>query len=194
MRAAAERDVQWPTELAAHRDFLRRLALMQMGSPFEADDVVQETLIAAATGLHGFTGNVPMRAWLVGILRHKIVDVMRRWQRIVPLDLSDDAMADGHVTEEMFTADGTWLPEALGNADGPGDRLDRQQLLELVELCMQALPPASARVFLLREYLGMEISEIATQTALSTGNLRVIMHRTRLRLRACVVRGWGEER
>lgn len=194
MGASAERVARWPPELAEHRDFLRRLALMQMGSPFEADDVVQETLLAAATGFHAFTGAVPMRAWLVGILRHKIVDVLRRWQRLVPLDLSDDGMSEDSLADQMFTADGTWLPDALGTVDGPGDRLDRQQLLALVELCMEALPAASARIFLLREYLGMEIGEIAAQTTLSPGNLRVILHRARLRLRACVVRGWGEER
>lgn len=186
--------MEWPAELATHRDFLRRLAVMQMGNPFEADDAVQETLIAAALGLRGYSGAVPMRAWLVGILRHKIVDVIRSRRRMTSIDMSGYELDEHLGIGDMFSADGAWQPETLGIAECPADTLGRQQLLDLVELCMQALPPEPARIFLMREYLGMETSEIAAETELSPGNLRVILHRARLRLRACVVRGWGETR
>ncbi|AOF82361.1 RNA polymerase sigma factor, sigma-70 family protein [Methyloversatilis sp. RAC08] len=79
--------------LAEHRRFLLNLAALQLGSREDADDVVQDTFAAALTGLNGFSGEVPLRAWLVGILRHKIVDAIRRRVRYVRLD-PDDVLPD----------------------------------------------------------------------------------------------------
>lgn len=186
----------WPSDLAGHRPFLRRLALLQLGNDADADDAVQETLLAAATGMGNYAGSVPLRAWLVGILRHKIVDAIRVRSRFVMFDCEGDGEAIDQEAEvsRMFDESGTWRPESLGHAEAPEALADRNQLLGLVELCMQALPPESAKVFLMREYLGMATAEIAECTHLSPGNLRVRLHRARMRLRECVVRGWGELR
>lgn len=176
----------WSPELATHRRFLLGLARLQLGAAGEADDVVQDTLLAAAQGAAKFSGEVPLRAWLTGILRHKIVDALRARGRLLPL-------IDDELAEEGFTADGRWDPATFVHTQCPESTASQRQLLEMLELCLQVLPPRSAQLLLMREYLGMDTDEIVAQAALTPGALRVVLHRARMRLRQCVVRGWGEE-
>jgi RNA polymerase sigma-70 factor (ECF subfamily) len=176
--------------LAQHRSFLLDLAALQLGSRDDADDVVQETFAAALTGMSGFSGAVPLRAWLVGILRHKIVDAIRRRARYVRLDADEALPADEREFDDHFSADGCWQPSAL-NGSCPEATLAHRELLELIELCMQKLPPNTARVFLMREFLDFEFSEIAERLELTEGHLRVLLYRARMRLRDCVSRGWS---
>lgn len=176
--------------LAEHRRFLLDLAALQLGSRDDADDVVQDTFAAALAGLSGFSGSVPLRAWLVGILRHKIVDAIRRRARYVRLDAVVALPADDGEFDDHFSTDGCWQPAVL-NGSCPEATLAHRELLELIELCMQKLPPNTARVFLMREFLDLEFGEIAQRLELSEGHLRVLLYRARMRLRDCVSRGWS---
>jgi RNA polymerase sigma-70 factor (ECF subfamily) len=176
--------------LAEHRRFLLNLAALQLGSREDADDVVQDTFAAALTGLNGFSGEVPLRAWLVGILRHKIVDAIRRRVRYVRLDPDDVLPDDEAEFDDHFTTDGCWQPAVL-NDSCPEASLAHRELLELIELCMQRLPANTARVFLMREFLDLDFGEIATQLGLTEGHLRVLLYRARMLLRDCVSRGWS---
>lgn len=176
--------------MAEHRRFLLDLAALQLGSRDDADDVVQDTFAAALAGLSGFSGLVPLRAWLVGILRHKIVDAIRRRARYVRLDAAETLPADEREFDEHFSADGCWQPAVL-NGSCPEATLAHRELLELIELCMQKLPPNTARVFLLREFLDLDFDEIAQRLGLTEGHLRVLLYRARMRLRDCVSRGWS---
>lgn len=188
----AERVEERLDGLAEHRSFLHRLASLQLNSRDDAEDVVQETLAAAICGIDRFSGAVPIRAWLVAIMRNKIVDAIRRRSRYVHLDMDQEAPIDQPEFDEMFDESDAWRPEALSGGVCPEASLQRQEMLELVEFCMQKLPPNTGKVFLMREYLGFEFPEIANQLKLGEGNLRVILYRARMRLRDCVSRGWGE--
>jgi RNA polymerase sigma-70 factor (ECF subfamily) len=175
--------------LAEERPFLLRLALLQLGRRDDAEDVVQETLIAAVKNWAHFAGQAPLRAWLTGILRHKIVDSFRARREHVALDIENES--DDEI-EDMFLENGSWNPETFVSNHCPQTMEAQRQLLQVVELCLNHLRGNSARLFLMREYLGMELNEVASEAEISEGNLRVILHRARLRLRSCVVRGWGE--
>lgn len=175
--------------LAGERLFLRRLATLQLGNHDDAEDVVQETLIAALKNWAHYAGKVPLRAWLTGILRHKIIDSFR--SRRVQVSLDNENESDDEI-EGMFLDDGSWNPETFVSNQCPQNMEAQRQLLQVVELCLNHLRGDAARLFLMREYLGMELNEVATEAQISEGNLRVILHRARLRLRSCVVRGWGE--
>jgi RNA polymerase sigma-70 factor (ECF subfamily) len=198
-------------DLVGQRPFLVRLARLQLGDEHEAEDAVQETLIAAASGLARFSGQVAVRAWLTGILKHKVVDLLRQRQRHRAILASTVAEARLHAAGEgggggdggdlldddglaaMFNEAGDWHPETFVSTACPRGALERRQQLDLLELCLHLLPEHTGRIFLMREYLGMEMDEIAAEAALKSGHVRVIVHRARLKLRACVVRGWGED-
>ena len=175
--------------LAEERPFLLRLASLQLGRRDDAEDVVQETLIAAVKNWAHFAGKAPLRAWLTGILRHKIVDSFRARREHVALDIENES--DDEI-ESMFLENGSWNPETFVSNHCPQTMEAQRQLLQVVELCLNHLRGNSARLFLMREYLGMELNEVASEAEIREGNLRVILHRASLRLRSCVVRGWGE--
>ena len=80
--------------VAQHRDYLYRYALLHLRDESRAEDVVQETLLAAVEGKERFSGRSSLRTWLTGILKHKIVDVFRRQAREAPLDADQEADAD----------------------------------------------------------------------------------------------------
>src|SRR5712692_12058974 len=74
-------------DLEKHRPVLLRFAMLQLRNQAQAEDAVQETLIAAIQGAKNFAGRSSVRTWLVGILKHQIVDLIRRASREQPLDL-----------------------------------------------------------------------------------------------------------
>jgi RNA polymerase sigma-70 factor (ECF subfamily) len=180
-------------ELARERPFLLRLARLQLSSAADAEDAVQETLLGAFKGWDGYAGKASVRSWLTGILRFKIIDIIRA-RRMAPLDDAAAAEdADGFSIDALFTAEDAWHPAVFIDTVCAETQASQRQLLDIVELCMARLPEQTARIFLMREYLGLELAEIEQGAAISGGNLRVVLYRARMRLRECTVRAWGEE-
>lgn len=179
--------VEFTSAMEVHRSFLLRLARTQLDEAL-AEDAVQETLLAAWTGSERFKGDSALRTWLVAILRFKIIDQIRGRQRHrgAPgcsgggLDTPDDPF------EALFDDDGRWLEAPQDWHPDVAEDVARSQLVRLLEECMKRLPVTTSRVFLMREYLGFEPIEIAEQTGLAAGNVRVILYRARMSLRSCL--------
>jgi RNA polymerase sigma-70 factor (ECF subfamily) len=178
-------------QLAQQRPFLLRLARLQLASAADAEDAVQETLLGASQAWQSYQGRAGLRSWLTAILRHKIVDAIRARRFLAPTPDSapDD---DGREFDPLFTSDDAWHPEVFIDTVCGATRTAEKQLLDIIEICMNRLPEETARLFLMREYLGMELKEIEESSTISAGNLRVTLYRARMRLRECAVRGWGE--
>jgi RNA polymerase sigma-70 factor, ECF subfamily len=177
--------------LAEERGFLLRLARMQLQSSAEAEDVVQETLLAALNGFHSFSGHVNLRAWLLGIMRHKIIDTMRARKFLVSLE--EFALdGDDGALDHLFTHANAWNPNTFHSHQSPESCAAQQNLLDIVQLCLNRLHGITGQLFLQREYLGLDLSEIANYAQISQATLRVQLYRARMRLRECVVRSWGE--
>src|SRR3982751_3865936 len=141
-------------ELERHRSYLLRVAHLQLRDRDSAEDVVQETLLAALSG-SGFSGKSSLRTWLTGILKHKIVDAIRRKQR----DAAPAAMfapsgeeIDVEDVDALFREDGTWdsPPARWGN---PEAALQHREFFDILDLCLEKLPAGTARVFMMREVL-----------------------------------------
>lgn len=150
-------------ELARLRPQLVRFARSRLRDRHQAEDAVQETLLAALEGRGGFAAGSSLRTWVIGILKHKIVDSMRASGREVPLDPENEPV---HET-------------------GPEDRLARRRLVEALGRGLQRLPANAARAFLLREAIGMDTAEVCKELAISSSNCWVMLHRARKRLREC---------
>lgn len=178
--------------LAGERLFLLRLARLQLGSQADAEDAVHDTLVGAARGWSGYAGRATLRSWLTGILRHKIVDLIRS-RRPGSIASATASTVDGEAEfDGLFTVDGAWHPDTFVDTMCGATLAAQRQLLDIVELCMRRLPEDTARLFLMREYLGMELKEIEEHCMLTNANLRVVLYRARMRLRECTVRSWGE--
>ncbi|WP_167761451.1 sigma-70 family RNA polymerase sigma factor [Duganella callida] len=176
-------------QVAQERPFLLRLARLQLASAADAEDAVQEALLGAMHGWSSYRGMANLRSWLTAILRNKIVDAIRRRSQ---LRFDCPEPGDEHEFDALFTADNAWHPDVFIDTVCSVRKAEENELLDIVELCMNRLPEETARLFLMREYLGMELAEIEERCTVSAGNLRVILYRARMRLRECAVRGWGE--
>src|SRR5688572_30115016 len=98
-----------PREVERFRGYLTRYALLQLRDQSAAEDVVQETLLAAIQGGSRFSGKSTVKTWLTGILKHKIIDQLRRQLREQPLLQSeDDDRSEGDIVDTLFKPDGHW--------------------------------------------------------------------------------------
>jgi RNA polymerase sigma-70 factor (TIGR02943 family) len=175
-------------ELAEHRLYLLRYARLQLRNDAWAEDAVSETLLAALTKPHSFGNRSQLKTWLVGILKHKVIDILRQRQREVSL-ASDDGDGSEELEALVFKTDGHFMnePADWGN---PEQELNSRQFFAVLETCAEKLPPTMARVFLMREWLELPSEEICKELQLTATNLYVQLHRARLRLRECLELNW----
>ncbi|MHB1143606.1 MAG: sigma-70 family RNA polymerase sigma factor [Thiobacillus sp.] len=190
------------TWLADHGDYLFRVARRQLHSDELAEDAVQETLLAALSAQARYSGDASPRTWLTGILKHKIVDLIRRNVREVEIPRDEDGeeavdllfKRDGHVdllfkrdghVDLLFKRDGHWA-EPLRPWGNPQTEAELGQLRRVLDECADRLKPVMAQVFSLREVAGMETEEICKELNITPTNCWVLLHRARLFMRQCL--------
>jgi len=175
-------------QLESLRPYLLRFATLQLRNPEAAEDAVQEALAAALAGEAQFAGRSQLRTWLTGILKHKIVDAIRRQSRERP---ASELEPDGEASEldGLFDRRGHWQesPQAWEQPEGA---LGQKQFLAALEACLRALPERTARAFMMREHLGLETAEICKELAITPTHCWVMLHRARMALRLCLEKNW----
>jgi RNA polymerase sigma-70 factor (ECF subfamily) len=184
-------NAEFARELDPHRGYLLRVARLQLRDEALAEDVVQETLLAALSG-SGFSGKSSLRTWLTGILKHKIVDAIRRKRRqpTAASALGDiEAELDIEDFDAMFNERGAWDTQPADWGD-PEAALNQRRFLDMMEACLEKLPPNTARVFVMREVMELETDEICKELAINANNLWVILYRARMALRQCLEQSW----
>ena len=166
------------------RDYLLRYASLQLRDAHAAEDAVQETLLAALAGAASFEGRANLRTWLTGILKHKIIDTIRRQSRDAAT-----VSADADEFDALFAEDGHWLapPGAWANPDAS---LEQKHFFTVLEACLQRLPQKTAQTFMMREHLGLETDEICKELAITPTHCWVLLYRARVALRECLEKDW----
>jgi len=174
-------------QIADLRPTLLRLARLQLRNDAWAEDAVSETLVAAVEGLARFDRRSQLGTWVVGILKHKIIDQFRRGSREVSLDAQEE-LRDGDDLEELFE-DGHRVsrPSAWGD---PEQSLARVEFFSVLQICLDQLPAPLARAFLLREWMDFETAEICKELQVTSTNCFVMLYRARMRLRECLETRW----
>lgn len=165
-----------------HGDVLFRYALMHLRDKQRAEDAVQETLLAALSARVRYEGRAGERTWLVGILKHKIADDFR--QRSREETLEEDADVDA-----LFERNGHWRHGPKGWRR-PDSACEDQAFVAVLARCLDGLPERQARAFLLAEVDGESASAACNVLGVTATNFWVLMHRARLRLRACLEANW----
>ncbi|HEX6137508.1 MAG TPA: sigma-70 family RNA polymerase sigma factor [Casimicrobiaceae bacterium] len=176
-------------EIDTHRRYLLRVAQLQLRDPDLAEDVVQETLVAALSARDGFTGRSSLKTWLTGILKHKIVDAIRQKQRQPIVAATFEEETDLEEFDPMFKDNGGWVAPPSDWGD-PENALARQEFMDVMQLCLDKLPPNTARVFMMREVMELESDEICKELTITANNLWVILYRARMALRHCLEQNW----
>jgi RNA polymerase sigma-70 factor (ECF subfamily) len=184
-------------EIESHRPYLVRYATAQLRDSALAEEVVQEALLAALEGIGNFGGRSSLRTWLTSILRFKVVDLQRRTiaerarQPFPPREEGEDESW----LDELFDETGHWreAPQAWAN---PEAALEQRRFWQAFESCLGGLPAVAQRVFFRREVLGEETDILCKDEGITPSNCWVILHRSRVALRACLEKNWfgGEAR
>ena len=180
-----------PDRLLEHADALLRYAAARVRDRETAEDLVQEVLVTAVGRLGEFSGGSSLRTWLIGILRHKILDHYR-WRARHPGDqpgAGEDG--DGAVDDPWFTPLGVWKidPNQGLPADfDPGRAAERSELREALRRCIERLPESLHRTFVLRELEELEPEEVCRAAGIGRESLAVFLYRARQSLRECLQR------
>ncbi len=176
-----------------HGDYLFKYALFRLRDASAAEDVVQETFLAALKAYAKFEGRGSERTWLVGILKHKITDHFRKSIRESPIGEMED---DGPEHSEFFNRPDEWTNHWNSNYAPTEWSATPEQLAEQHDFwrvfydCLAPLPQRTASVFTFREVDGLSSEEICELLSISVNNLWVILHRARLHLRNCLEMNW----
>ncbi len=183
------------SEIESHRPYLVRYALAQLRDRTAAEEAVQEALLAALESIGTFSGKSSLRTWLTSILRFKVIDLQRRATAERTHEQYDEGThcEDDGWLDELFDSTGHWRepPQSWGN---PQAALEQRRFWEAFEHCLGRLPQAGSRVFFKREVLGEDTEAICKDEGITASNCWVILHRSRLALRACLEKNWfGKE-
>lgn len=175
-------------QLISHHHYLLRFASLQLRNQAWAEDAVSETMLVALAKPHAFESRSQLKTWLIGILKHKVIDMLRLHGREISMSPQDD---DGTDLLDLigFKTDGHFA-EAPADWGNPEQDLRNQQFLKVMDACLEKLPATQGRLFLMREWLELSVDEICKELNLTPTNLYVQLHRARLRLRGCLELNW----
>jgi len=184
MEKPAADPLKW---LEEHGDAMYAYALLRVRERATAEDLVQEALLAALQAVDSFKGQSSERTWLIGILKHKILDHLRRAGRERPLDAG---RIPGEDTEDYFDETEHWK-KTVSEWDQPERSLENEQFWSAFNNCLERLPERLRMLYALKEIDGLETEEVLETLNISTtNNLWVMLSRARTHLRQCLEMNW----
>ena len=174
-----------------YADYLFGFAMMRLNDDEQAKDLVQETFLAALEKADQFKGKSSEKTWLTAILKNKVIDVYRKnasgFNKKTGVKEAQDEQQD------FFNPDdGHWKeahqPKEFGTENQ--DLLLNKEFNQVLEKCMQKLPALWLAVFTMK-HLDEEATDfVCRELKISAANFWVVIHRTKLNLRACLQKNW----
>jgi RNA polymerase sigma-70 factor (ECF subfamily) len=181
---------EFAVAVQALRPQLMRFARAQLRNDAWAEDAVSEAVLAALAKPQAFAGQSQLKTWLVGILKHKLVDQIRRHSR----EVSATSEADEQDIDALLFNDGGMWREVPAEWGDPQAALGQREFFEVLEICVEQLPGVQGRIFLMREWLELGTDEICKELGITPTNAWVLLHRARLRLQTCLQERWFGQR
>ena len=168
-----------------HGDFLFRYALLRLNNRQVAEDLVQDTFLAALSSIQKFKADSSLRTWFVSILKRKIIDYYRKHAH------EEETDSEG-VGKKAFDQDGHWIEEngPLDWGAHPEQALNQNEFNKILRRCISYLKNKAALAFTMKEFDEMDSKAICKELKISSSNLWVLLHRARARLRECLESNW----
>jgi RNA polymerase sigma-70 factor (ECF subfamily) len=169
-------------DFEAHRAELTGYCYRMLGSTFDADDAVQETMVRAWQAADSFEGRSSVRSWLYRIATNVCLDSLRsRQRRALPMDLS--APVPSTTLPEKILPENTWI-EPIPDADlDPAEHAVAQDTIRIAFIAaLQHLPPKQRAVLILREVLAWQATEVAELLETSVASVNSALQRARATL------------
>jgi RNA polymerase sigma-70 factor (TIGR02943 family) len=180
-----------PVFLAELRQQMLKFAQLQLSDQHLAEDAVQDALVGALKNSTSFNRQAALKTWVFAILKNKIADILRKRIR---LNETTHSLDDGEYAEDhkfLFDSKGFWQKEEKPGAWAqPMEALKNDHFWLVFDSCLNDLPANQARVFMMREFIELDSTEICKALDMTTSNLHVLLYRSRLRLRNCLEKLW----
>ncbi len=168
-------------------DYLFWYAIVRVGDQSVAEDLVQETFLAALKSRESFASRSSEKTWFTSILKHKIMDHFRSKHRdkadsIDPMNFSS--------MEHLFSQNGQWNVRPREWKDDPESSYQKKEFWTVFTHCLSEMSERLRTVFVLRELEGLDTDEICNALKISPTNCWVILYRARSFLRKCLEEEW----
>ncbi len=170
-----------------HGDYLYRFALSRIKDPAVAEDLVQETFLAALQSRKNFKGLSSPRTWLSAILKHKLVDYFRKQSKERPME-DIELIAD--TVASQLDPSGGWKIRPQKWISNPQKLYEQREFIEILYRCLGDLPGRLAEAFILREIEELNTEEICKVLNITATNSWVMLYRARMYLRNCLEKNW----
>ena len=173
----------FPSLFRKHNAAMVRLATGITGSKAVAEEVAQDAWLAVLNNIARFEGRASLASWIFAILINKA----RSRARVEGRSVSFDADGEDDNLAAAFDGRGRWkdMPE-LWDQIGADRIINGRRLLEIVMAAIEALPANQKAVMILRGQQELKPDEVCAILAISEGNMRVLLHRARLAVRAVI--------
>ena len=173
-------------------DFLYHFTLSRIKDPSIAEDLVQETFLAALKARKNFQGRSTARTWLIAILKHKIVDHIRKQVREHTSDKVESMLntAANDPVDSSFNDEGDWRIRPSKWAVDHMKLYEQKEFMDILYHCLGELPQRQAEAFMMREIDGLSTEEICKVLNISATNSWVMLYRARMWLRRCLENSW----
>jgi len=179
------------TWLNNYGDLLYRYALLRVRSETTAEDLVQETMLSGLQSWSSFSGNSTVSTWLVGILKHKIIDYFRKHRYDLNQPQANETAED--ILAYQFDSQGSWQVDLI-EWDTPDSQINKQQFSSAFNHCISRLPQRMADLLFLRSIENVPMKECCELLGFESDNqLWVTLSRTRVKLRQCLATHWFDK-
>jgi RNA polymerase sigma-70 factor (ECF subfamily) len=168
-------------------DYLYRFTLARLKDPAVSEDIVQETFLAALNALNTFQQRSAVRTWLTAILKHKIIDHLRKQNREQGVE---DIEKVSDTVEGYYQQGGNWKIRPAKWDVNPLKIYEQREFVDAFLKCLAELPQRLSDVFVRREMEGLSTEEICNSMNISATNSWVMLYRARSRLRRCLETSW----
>ena len=168
-----------------YSDYLFNYTISRVSDREIAQDLVQDTFLAALKSMKNFKGEASERTWLISILKRKIIDHYRKIN-------SKKGKAEVRITYNDSESEGDWLEERVADPfdKTAEDTLQNTELGDAIHSCLEKLPQKQADVFKMKTILGYETEVICNELNITASNLWVIIHRARTAMADCLKQNW----
>ena len=170
------------TVITRHSPRFRRIALGHLGSVADAEDAVQDALLAALTHVHQFKGQAQMSTWVTSIVINSSRMKLRKRSASMQLSL-DEARGDDFPLAEV-------IPDTR---PGPEAEYRQREMAKMLTDAISRLSPILRKTFDLRDLRGLSIREAAHVMGVPSGTVKARLARARMRLRKAMVSGYGKK-
>ena len=172
--------------IGLYSDYLFNFTISRVNDREIAQDLVQDTFLAALKAMKNFKGEASERTWLISILKRKIIDYYRKIN-------SNKGKAEVRITSNNDTeTEGDWLEERVADPfdKTAEDTMQNTELGEAILNCLSKLPEKQSEVFRMKTIEGIETEDICNELNITASNLWVIIHRARTAMALCLKENW----